>query len=34
MGINRLLLHPKNGAAMILGSVLIDRECDAYDRMG
>ena len=32
MGINRLVLHPKNGAAMILGSVLIDQDCDAYDR--
>lgn len=32
MGINRLVLHPKNGAAVILGSVLIDQECDAYDK--
>ena len=32
MGINRLVLHPKKGASMILGSVLIDQECDAYDR--
>ncbi len=32
MGINRLVLHPEKGAAMILGSVLIDQECDAYDK--
>ena len=32
MGINRLVLHPKKGAAVILGSVLIDQEFDAYDQ--
>jgi len=32
MGINRLVLHPKRGAAVVLGSVLIDRECDVYDQ--
>jgi epoxyqueuosine reductase QueG/putative sterol carrier protein len=32
MGINRLVLHPKKGASVILGSVLVDRECDAYDK--
>jgi len=32
MGINRLVLHPEKGAAMILGSVLIDQGCDAYDK--
>jgi epoxyqueuosine reductase QueG len=32
MGINRLLLHPKKGAAVVLGSLLIDRECDAYEQ--
>jgi epoxyqueuosine reductase QueG len=32
MGINRLLLHPKKGAAVVLGSILVDRECDIYDQ--
>ncbi|MCG6878860.1 MAG: SCP2 sterol-binding domain-containing protein [Deltaproteobacteria bacterium] len=32
MGINRLVLHPKKGAAVVLGSVLVDRECDVYDQ--
>ena len=32
MGINRLVLNPQKGASMILGSVLIDQECDAYDK--
>lgn len=32
MGINRLVLHPQKGAAMILGSVLIDKKFDAYNK--
>lgn len=32
MGWNRLLLHPRFGAATILGSVLISETCDQYDR--
>ena len=32
MGYNRLVLHPKYGAAVILGSVLLSVECDQYDR--
>ena len=32
MGINRLLLHPEFGASVLLGTILIAAECDAYDR--
>lgn len=32
MGINRLLLHPTYGAAVVLGSILLANECDQYDR--
>ncbi|MFC1515326.1 4Fe-4S binding protein [Thermodesulfobacteriota bacterium] len=32
MGWNRILLHPRFGAAVILGSVLISETCDHYDR--
>jgi len=32
MGYNRLLLHPKYGAAVILGSILLAGSCDHYDR--
>jgi len=31
MGYNRLLLHPKYGAAIILGSMLLSGACDQYD---
>ncbi len=32
MGYNRLVLHPKFGAAVVFGTVLLSRECDEYDR--
>ena len=32
MGFNRLVLHPTYGAAVILGSILLGRPCDAYDQ--
>jgi len=32
MGIHRLVIHPKYGSAMILGSVLLSGSCDRYDR--
>jgi epoxyqueuosine reductase QueG len=32
MGCNRLLLHPKYGAAVTLGSILLAGFCDGYDR--
>ena len=32
MGYNRLVLHPKYGAAIILGSVLLSAACDQYDQ--
>ncbi len=32
MGYNRLLLHPKYGAAIILGSILLSDNCDQYDQ--
>lgn len=31
MGLNRLVLHPRLGAAVILGTILLDRACDTYD---
>lgn len=31
IGRNRLLLHPRFGAFVVLGSVILDRELDAYD---
>jgi len=31
MGYNRLLLHPKYGAAVVLGSILLSGVCDQYD---
>jgi epoxyqueuosine reductase QueG len=31
MGYNRLVLHPKYGAAIILGSILLSGACDQYD---
>ena len=32
MGYNRIVLHPKYGAAVILGSILLAGACDQYDR--
>ncbi len=32
MGMNRLLLHPKYGAAVVLGTILMANECDQYDQ--
>jgi epoxyqueuosine reductase QueG len=32
MGYNRIVLHPKYGAAVILGSILLTGSCDQYDR--
>ncbi len=32
MGYNRLVLHPKYGAAVILGSILLAETCDQYDQ--
>jgi epoxyqueuosine reductase QueG len=32
MGYNRLLLHPKYGASVILGSILLPGACDQYDQ--
>jgi epoxyqueuosine reductase QueG len=32
MGYNRLVLHPKYGAAVILGSILLAGTCDQYDQ--
>ncbi len=32
MGSNRLVLHPKFGAAVVFGTVLLSSECDDYDR--
>ena len=32
MGYNRLLLHPVHGAAVLLGTLLLATDCDAYDR--
>jgi epoxyqueuosine reductase QueG len=32
MGYNRLVLHPKYGAAIILGSILLAGTCDQYDQ--
>ncbi|MFC1824240.1 SCP2 sterol-binding domain-containing protein, partial [Thermodesulfobacteriota bacterium] len=32
MGYNRLVLHPKYGAAVILGSILMSGVCDQYDQ--
>jgi epoxyqueuosine reductase QueG len=32
MGLNRLVLHPKYGAAVILGSILLSASCDEYDQ--
>lgn len=32
MGTNRLVLHPKFGAAVVFGSVLVAADCDHYDR--
>lgn len=31
MGMNRLLLHPKYGASVVLGTILIANKCDQYD---
>jgi ferredoxin len=31
MGVNRLVLHPTYGAAIILGSILLSAACDHYD---
>ena len=32
MGYNRLVLHPKYGAAVILGTILLSGDCDQYDK--
>lgn len=32
MGINRLVLHPGYGSAVILGTILVGAECDNYDK--
>ena len=32
MGYNRLLLHPKFGASVILGTILIEGECSEYNK--
>ena len=32
MGLNRLVLHPKFGAAVILGTILLPVNCDEYDQ--
>ena len=32
MGLNRLVLHPKFGASIALGTVLLANECDHYDQ--
>lgn len=32
MGYNRLVLHPKYGAAIVLGTILLSGDCDQYDR--
>jgi epoxyqueuosine reductase QueG len=32
MGYNRLVLHPKFGAAIVFGSILLSADCDQYDR--
>lgn len=32
MGMNRLLLHPKYGASIVLGTILLANECDQYNR--
>lgn len=32
MGYNRLVLHPKHGAAIFLGTILFAGACDRYDR--
>jgi len=32
MGYNRLLLHPKFGAAVVLGTILLSGDCDQYNR--
>lgn len=32
MGLNRLVLHPRFGAAIILGAILLGTDCDHYDR--
>lgn len=32
MGFNRLVIHPKYGAAIILGSILLSGKCDRYDQ--
>lgn len=32
MGLNRLLLHPKFGASVLLGTILLANECDQYDQ--
>ena len=31
MGLNRLLLHPKYGASIVLGTILLGNECNQYD---
>ncbi len=31
MGLNRIVLHEKYGASIVLGSILIDKELDVYD---
>ena len=31
MGINRLMIHPKFGASVILGTILLANTCDQYD---
>ena len=32
MGYNRLVLHPKYGAAIILGTIILSNDCNQYDR--
>jgi len=32
MGWNRLIIHPQFGAAVVLGSLLLDSKCDQYDQ--
>lgn len=32
MGMNRLVLHPKYGASIVLGTILLANDCDQYDR--
>ncbi len=32
MGMNRLILHPQYGAAVVFGTILLASECDHYDR--